>query len=229
MSVKRKISFAFKVATTVCCLIGVLSNLLRTTSIASILSFYTMQSNLFVLVFYCGYFITRKFNSHIEETKGYHILKGATVMIIFLTFIGYNLSLQPVGFMMDVKTASSKILRFSNLFVHFLTPLMVMLDYALFDEKGYFKKSYALIWIIFPSLYPVYVYTYAHFGGTFFGIGGSKKYAYFFLDLDKIGIDGVFTYLLIFFICYILASLFLVKIDELLGKRKKKQLSTTSK
>lgn len=229
MSVKRKFSFAFKVATIVCCLIGVLSNLLRTTSIASILSFYTMQSNLFVLVFYSGYFIARKFNSDIEQTKGYHFLKGATVMVIFLTFLVYNISLQPLGFIMDVKTASSNILRFSNLFVHFLTPLMVILDYALFDEKGFFKKWYALLWLLFPAMYPLYVYTYAHFGGKFFGVGGSKKYAYFFLDLDKIGIDGVLTYLLIFCIGYVLLSLILIGFDNLLGKRKSKQQSTTCK
>lgn len=219
---KRKISFAFKVATTVCCLTGVLSNLLRTTSIASILSFYTMQSNLFVLVFYLGYFIARKFNSNIEKTKLYHILKGATVMVIFLTFIVYNISLQSLGFMMDVKTASSNVLRFSNIFVHFLTPIMVMLDYAIFDEKGYFKRHYAFIWMIFPALYPVYVYTYAHFGGRFFGVGGSSKYAYYFLDVDKMGIYGVLGYLLLFTICYLSACFVLIKIDKALGKRKKK-------
>lgn len=222
MNSKRKFSFAFKIATTVCCLTGVLSNLLRTSSIASILSFYTMQSNLFVLTFYTGYFIARKFNPNVEKTRAYHILKGATVMVIFLTFLVYNLSLQSLNFMMDVKTASSNILRLSNIFVHFLTPLMVISDYAIFDEKGYFKKSYALIWIVFPALYPVYVYTYAHFGGKFFSVGGSKKYAYFFLDIDKIGIGGVIGYLILFSICYLLISLLLIKIDELLGKRRKK-------
>jgi hypothetical protein len=70
----------------------------------------------------------------------------------------------------------------------------------------------------------VYVYTYAHFGGEFFSVGGSKKYAYFFLDVDKIGVDGVFCYLLLFSICYILACLLLIRIDRILGKRKQKKL-----
>lgn len=222
MSGQRKFSFAFKVATTVCCLIGVLSNLSRTSSIASILSFYTMQSNLFVLVFYIGYFIARSFKPEFEKTRTYHILKGATVMVIFLTFIVYNISLQPLDFIMDVKTASSNVFRISNIFVHFLTPIMVILDYAIFDEKGYFKKSYAPIWMLFPAFYPVYVYTYAHFGGHFFSVGGSEKYAYFFLDIDKIGINGVIGYLLIFSICYLLACLLLIRIDNALGKRRKK-------
>lgn len=220
MSSKRELSFAFKVATTVCCLTGVLSNLLRTTSIASILSFYTMQSNIFVLVFYIGYFISRAIKPDVEKTNAYHILKGATVMIIMLTFIVYTVSLQPNDFFMDVKTSSSNIFRFSNIFVHFLTPIMVFLDYALFDEKGYYKKCYAFFWIIFPALYPIYVYTYSHFGGRFFSVGGSKKYAYFFLDIDKIGIIGVLSYMLIFIACYLAISLLVIKVDKGLGRRK---------
>lgn len=224
MSSKRKLSFAFKVATTVCCMTGVLSNLLRTTSIASILSFYTMQSNIFILVFYIGYFIARAFNQNIEKSKAYHVLKGAAVMIIMLTFIVYTVSLQPNDFFMDVKTSSSNIFRFSNIFVHFLTPIMVFLDYVLFDEKGYYKKCYAFIWIIFPALYPVYVYIYSHFGGRFFSVGGSQKYAYFFLDIDKIGVIGVFSYIMIFAACYLAISLLVIKIDKGLGRRKDKKM-----
>lgn len=222
MNGKRTLSFAFKVATFACCLTGVLSNLIRTTSIISILSFYTMQSNLFVLAFYTGYFITRKFNPNVEKTKTYHVLKGATIMVIFLTFVVYTISLHSTGFAMDVKTASSNILRVSNIFVHFLTPIMVFLDYSLFDDKGYFKKYYSIIWFLIPALYPVYVYTYSHFGGQFFSVGGSKKYAYYFLDIDKIGVDGVFNYLLLFSLSYIIVCLLLISIDNALGRRKEK-------
>ncbi len=220
MDSKRRLSFAFKVATTVCCLIGVLSNLFHTTCLASVLSFYTTQSNLLVLVFYIGYFIARKINSKVEKTNTYHLIKGLVVMAIALTFIVYTISLQPNDFFMDVKTASSDIFRLSNILVHFVTPIMVILDYFLFDEKGYYKKYYAFIWIIFPALYPVYVFVYSHLGGRFFSIGGSEKYAYFFLDVDKIGVIGVTSYLLLFVACYLALSFLVIKIDRGLGRRK---------
>lgn len=223
MNGKRTLSFAFKVATLACCLVGVLSNLIRTTSIISILSFYTIQSNLFVLVFYTGYFIVLKLNPNVEKTKTYHILKGATIMVIFLTFIVYTISLHSSNFAMDVKTSSSNIFMVSNIFVHFITPVMVFLDYFIFDEKGYFKKIYSIIWYLIPILYLVYVYTYSHFGGQFFSIGGSKKYAYYFLDIDKIGIDGVFNYLSLFSLSYFIVCLLLISIDKALGKRKETQ------
>ena len=207
MNSKRRFSFAFKVTIILCCLIGILSNLIKTTSLASIFSFYTMQSNLLVLVFYIGFFIAKKFKPNFDSTNMYYILKGAIIMAILLTFIVYNISLQKLDFMMDVRTSSSNILNFSNLFVHFITPILVFLDYIIFDEKGKFKPKYIPIWCIFPALYPIYVYT----------------YAYFFLDIDKIGVDGVIGYLLLFTIGFITISFLLVKIDGLLRKRKEKK------
>ena len=53
-------------------------------------------------------------------------------------------------------------------------------------------------------------------------IPASIIHAYFFLDIDKLGIDGVLGYLLLFSICYLFACYLLVRIDRFLGKRKKK-------
>lgn len=225
MNAKRRFSDAFKAATIVCCLTGVLSNLIRTTSIESILSFYTMQSNIFVLLVYLGIVIIKRFKPNLETTDLYYFLKGATVMVIMLTFIVYVISLQPASFAMDVKTSSSNIFRFSNIFVHFLTPIMVLLDYLLCDEKGHFKLRYPFLWYLFPAMYPIYVYTYSSMGGRFFGIGGSKKYAYFFLDIDKLGVFGVFKYIIFISLCFIFLCYVLILVDKLLSKRKEKKLS----
>ena len=221
MNSQRIFSFAFKVITTVICLTGTIANIIDATSLISTFSFYTMQSNLFVLCFYIGYIIIGIFNPNIEKTKTYYKLKGAVIMAILLTFVVYNISLQPLDFLMDVRTSSSNILDFTNIFVHFLTPILVFLEYLIFDEKGNFKNSYIPYWCILPALYPIYVYIYASLGGRFFGIGGSSKYAYYFLDFEKIGINGVFGYLLFITVCFIIVSLLLVKLDSFLKKRKK--------
>ena len=225
MNAKRRFSYAFEAATIVCCLTGVLSNLLRTSSIESMLSFYTMQSNIFVLTFYLGSVLIKRFKRNWETTNLYYFLKGATVMVIILTFIVYVISLQPLSFAMDVKTSSGNIFRFSNLFVHFITPIMVLLDYLLCDEKGHFKMRYPFLWYWFPAMYPIYVYTYSSMGGKFFGVGGSKKYAYYFLDIDKIGVFGVIKYIMIISLCFLFLCYILVFIDKLLARRKEKRLS----
>lgn len=225
MNSRRRFSFAFRIATIVCCLTGVLSNLLRTTSIKGILSFYTMQSNLFVLFFFLGSILISKIKPNWEKTELYHFLKGAVTMVILLTFVIYAVSLHPSNFIMDVKTASSNIFRVSNIFVHFITPLMVLLDYFICDEKGHFKLYYPLLWPFFPMLYLFYVYLYSSMGGRFFSVGGSKKYAYFFLDIDKLGVFGVFKYIIIICLCFLIMGYLFVLIDNLLAKRKENKKS----
>ncbi len=224
MNIKRKISFVFKTAIIICCLIGILSNILSTSSITSILSFYTMQSNLFVLTFYLLSIIISQFKDNWKDTEVYYFLKGATIMIILLTFCIYIISLNPIGFVMDANVnTSSNIFNISNIFVHFINPIMVLLDYLLFDEKGHFKLKYPFLWYIFPSLYLIYVYTYASQGGEFFGIGGSRKYAYFFLDIDKLGIAGVIKYILLISLFFIAACYILILIDKILSRHKSKK------
>lgn len=220
MLCRRRFSCAFKIAIIICCLIGILSNLFRTTSIQCILSFYTLQSNIFVLAFYILSFIIRHFRKDLESRKIYHFFKGATLVVILLTFVIYLVSLNPVDFVMDVKLSNSNIFRISNLFVHFITPVMVLLDYLIFDIKGYFNKFYPLIWYFFPLSYLAYVYTYSFHGGEFFAIGGSKKYAYFFLDIDKFGILGVLKYIILISLFFLFMCYFFVLLDNFLSEHK---------
>ncbi len=220
MNAKKKFSDAFKTAIIICCLIGILSNIITTTSIPSILSFYTIQSNLFVLTFYFLYKVISLFKEDLEKSEIYYFLKGGMTMVILLTFFVYIVALSPTEFTMDINTSVEKVFRVSNIFVHFINPILVLLDYFLFDEKGHFSMKYPMKWVMFPFVYLIYVYSYSLCGGTFFGTGGSKKYAYFFLDVDKIGVLGVAKYLAIIAIVYISISYLLVFIDNFLGRKK---------
>ncbi len=221
MDAKRRFSDAFETVIIICCLIGILSNIFRTTSIPSLLSFYTMQSNIAVLTFYFISKIIKQFKSDWKNTEVYFFFKGAILMIILLTFFVYIVALSPTNFTMDVNTSSEHVLRLSNIFVHFINPILVLLDYLIFDEKGHFSTKYPFKWLMFPVMYLIYVYTYSYCGGTFFGSGGSKKYAYFFLDVDKIGLSGVIKYLIIIAIVYITLCYLLVLLDKVFSKRHK--------
>ena len=228
MNIKRRLSFVFEMAVIICCLIGILSNILNTSSVTSILSFYTMQSNVFVLTFYLLSIVISQFKSDWKKCDVYYFLKGATIMIILLTFTIYLISLYPTGFIMDANVnISSNIFSISNVFVHFITPIMVLVDYLIFDDKGHFKLNYPLLWYIFPSLYLIYVYTYSSHGGKFFGSGGSRKYAYFFLDIDKIGVGGVIKYLILISLLFIAACYILILIDNTLSKHKRRKPSNS--
>ena len=79
---KGKFSYAFKVATTICCLIGLLTSFIGTNNIMSTLSYYTTLSNIVVLIFYISICLILPFKKNADKTQSYAQIKGAVVMII---------------------------------------------------------------------------------------------------------------------------------------------------
>lgn len=222
---RRKFSYAFKVATTACCLTGLLASFLTSSNVLSTFSYYTTLSNIVVLVFYIAICIILPFKKDADKTQSYAQIKGAVTMIIFLTFLVYFISLQPLGFLMGAEEQSSdRIFRLSNIFVHFVTPIMVFLDYFICDKKGNYKYSYVPLWTLFPALYPIYAYVYADLGGRYANVGGSIKYAYFFLDKDEIGVTGVVSYLALIWVVYEMFCLAYVFLDGAIKKHKEKRI-----
>ena len=110
--------------------------------------------------------------------------------------------------------------QFANFLVHTFSPLLVIVDYFLFDEKGNFKYFYPFIWLILPLNYIVYVYTYSSMGGKFYSIGGSRQFAYFFLDYEKIGYMGVLKWIIIIAAFILIIGLVFVVLDKFLARIK---------
>lgn len=65
------------------------------------------------------------------------------------------------------------------------------------------------------------MYTYSSLGGTFYGIGGSKQFAYFFLDYTKLGYTGVVKWLIAIGVAIFVIAEILVFVDKSLAKLKK--------
>ena len=218
----RKNSIIYKILTAAALFTGILLNLLKTSSAISLLSYYTSQSNIICcLAFICFSVMEiqdkeRKYRS----SDVYYLVKGALIIMIFLTTFCYHIALAPFGFDMDLLHRDLLIKQIANFFLHTLSPVMVILDYFLFDEKGNLKKYYPFIWILFPLNYVAYVYFYAAHGGKFFGIGGSERFAYFFLDYVELGVWGVTKWIGIILLGLLLVSYLLIGIDKKLSKTK---------
>ena len=101
-------------------------------------------------------------------------LKGAFTLYITITFLFFAVLLaplyQPTGFA-----------AFSNLVLHYITPIAFIVDWILTETKLRYRWSYMLYWIIYPICY--LVFSFIH--GTFTG-----NYLYFFLDISELGILG---------------------------------------
>ena len=184
------------------------------------MSYYTLQSNVICLIAFI-IVLTLGLLDRQYKTDIYYLIKGGLVIAIAITAIIYHIALAPGGFQMDAlqNSISNKVL--ANFLVHTVSPLLVLLDYVLFDEKGHFKFFYPILWLIQPLNYVVYVYTYSNLGGSFYNIGGSRQFAYFFLDYNELGYMGVLKWLVIIILGILIVSEILVILDKFLKEIKK--------
>lgn len=218
---RRTVSICYKILVILTLSIGILLNIIKTTSIPAMLSYYTMQSNIISLIGFCC-FLYLEIKQE-EKTDMYYLIKGAVVIAIFITAVVYGCALAPTTFEMDSVQRSFSKKWIASLFVHLFSPTMVIGDYFFFDEKGKFKSYYPFFWLIIPLNYVCYVYMYHFMGGKFFGVGGSKHFAYFFLDYEKIGYIGVAKWLLLMSSVIVLVSYLLVFIDGKSGKNQNRR------
>lgn len=215
---RRRFSLVYKILVLLSLTIGVTLNMIRTTSAPAQLSYYTMQSNILCMITYI-LFVVFEIKGYTNKLDTYYLIKGAITVAIFVTACVYICALAPNNFEMGNLHRDTLIKWVSNMFVHGLSPFLVISDYFLFDEKGHFKWHYPLVWILIQGFYIVYVYLYSNLGGRFFGIGGSRKFAYFFLDYEKIGYFEVIKWLAFFTICILFVSYLFVFFDRKMKRR----------
>jgi hypothetical protein len=151
-----------------------------------LLSYYTIQSNILVWLFFVGLIAyTWRHKGQTPVAPSYHTVKGAVMVCVTLTFLVYHFVLSPTMFSME---ARSYAISPANLLVHYVVPLMAIADWLLFDKKGSFKKLDPLKWAAIPLVYLAFALVRAQFAS--FSISGSR-YPYFFIDIDRYGVGPV--------------------------------------
>lgn len=172
--------------------------------------YFTNLSNLLCFVYFTVLIIMTLLKK-VKRNDTYYIIKGMVTMAITITMFIYNILLSSNG--MGVFKGHELE---CNL-VHLVVPLMVILDYIIFGEKGNLKKEYPVIWSLVLILYIIFVLIYALLGGTFLN---GLPYPYFFMDINKFGTIGVVFNLLIVYIFFVGFGTLVQKIDNWLGKNK---------
>lgn len=214
---RKIISICYKVFTIFSLISGIFLNLSNTSSVRALMSYYTLQSNVICLIAFMIILILELLNKQ-YQTDIYYLIKGGLVITIAITAIIYHIALAPGGFQMDALQNSINNKQLANFLVHTVSPILVLLDYVLFDEKGHFKLFYPIFWLIQPLNYVVYVYTYSNLGGSFYNIGGSRRFAYFFLDYKKLGYLEVLKWLIVIILGILIISELLVVLDKIFKK-----------
>ena len=147
---------------------------------------YTLQSNLFVWVFFLVNIIQtlRKVVSkkHDNDFGFTPVFSFAVCIAIVVTFLIFWCYLVPTGW------AKNSLLTFRNLSIHLFCPLFMVLDRVLFYKKATFSKKQILYILIFPLVYLAQSLSLGLTHTVWFGsIGVDGYYIYPFLDVDAFG------------------------------------------
>ncbi len=198
----RLAAFIFRTVLTAACFTGLFLDLglahgkLR----PGMLDYYTIQSNILVLVTFVIVTVNTLRGLIHDGIKGTTVtfphFKGAVTMAITVTFLIYAFLLEPRNFTMN---GDKLVITPENLLVHYITPSLVILDWLLFDKKGMFRWFDPLLWLIIPYIYMVFAFVRAQVAGII--PGTASRYPYFFIDIDKYGwkVAGYVAGLTLFF------------------------------
>ncbi len=214
----KMISIIYKA---VLCIVGILS-LIATTGVLdgninlSIFGMFTTLSNLLCVIYFIFdiIYLIRNYNKK-SLVEWWPFLKGITTMAITLTFLVAH-------FVLKMSFSFDSFSNMSFLGLHYVVPIMTILDWILFDKKGFIKVYSPIIWTIAPAAYMIVAYNSAIFGN---GIGANtdSKYPYSFMDIDKLGVPTVILYTLFMGIIYLGIGYVYYFIDRLMIRKRKKK------
>lgn len=138
------------------------------------------------------------------RTFKYPSVRFVITIMILVTLIIYNTLL---GNMFD-----STYWRVRNVIMHLVGPILVVLDFLLFNPKNNLKWRAILDSLILPYLYVIVTLIIGLF---------TNSYPYFFLDVDNIGYGGVLGWVFILTLGFLILSLALVSYNKFLLKNRK--------
>ena len=220
---KRKISFVYRLVIITSLLVGLILNFANTASIRLLISYYTMQSNIFCLFVFIGIQIAEIKGYRYRRSDLYYAIKGMITIAILVTGLVYIIALVPNNMpMYTINRNGMTSKAIGNVLVHIISPILVISDYFLFDQKGNFKWFYPFLWLFFQLQYILYVFSYRATGGRFYSIGGSREFAYFFLDYKQMGKVGVVVCVIGIALVIVAIGLIWVLFDKFLKNKRRK-------
>lgn len=185
------------------------------------LYYYTVQSNIVVAIFFIYMFIRTCISFY---KKSYEVSFSANLQFvllidILLTFIVFWVLLAPQAHQVDFPLWT-----FSNLAVHAITPIFMLIDYLWFKDKGNVKKHSVYWTLAFPLVY-VLITSMIGLTGFVFSydeLGVPIHYPYFFMDYDRVGALSI-VYILILILVFLGISYGFYRLDHQAKHRKSKE------
>ena len=148
--------------------------------------FYTAQSNLLVAVYEFALFNAWAFRAAPVLRA---LTAPATALVvtvcIWVTHLVYHFALLPYIRRTGFTFADSVDQKIGNVLVHYAVPLLTLLQWILFADKSGLGVRHALVWLVIPLYYLIFVLLRARTGKP---IGKTDLlYPYFFLNYPSLG------------------------------------------
>ena len=181
--------------------------------------YYTNLSNLLVAMFYLTRLVVRirgSYDGFFGRIVFSELWFYSVTMTIFLTFGIFHFVLVP-----GLKEAESRgeefqwLHAFPNYCVHYLVPLLSLLNWLLFGEKTELNYAWALIWTVIPLIYVAYAFIRAADGVPIENT--DSAYPYDFMDLKKHGWKVVLRNCLLVVVVFVACGLFFIFLKKLIG------------
>ena len=215
----RMIRIIFNSAIVVFAAIGIVIDIVKMDT-AMVLSAFTTQSNIFCLVTVAVtvFWLVKNKSS---EDKRYVLFKGMSLTSILLTFFITALLLKPMSGGAHKMEASVAL---ADTLLHIVVPMMMLMDFIIFEKKGNIMPWHPFAWTIFPLYYVAYTAVYRVFGGVYkMGGGIVAKFPYFFLDYETYGLGTVTLWFILIVIGFIGFSFLIFGFDRILFKLRKRK------
>ena len=191
MKIMRLIAVAAVIA-------GVVLTAAGPATVTGLLPFFTIQSN----VGYGVFAAWAAFRGRATPPA----LKGAVTLYVAITGLVYHLVLTNPASGFAVAAVQRDLPEaIGNQLLHTVVPLLAVLDWLLFDERGRFRWRHALYWLAFPLGYLAF----ALLRGLVV-----DKYPYPFINVNELGYAGVSITAVGFAVAFWLLGLLFVAVDH---------------
>lgn len=176
------------------------------------LLYYTVLSN--ILVFSTLFYLIQKetLDGPINQFSHVLRLKGGVTMAIMITAVVYHFLLSPL-------VEPHEYWNIRNFLVHYIAPIGFIADTLFLDRKNSYHWHDPFIWTLFPLGY----FAFAIFNGMIlkWAIPGASDspYAYFFINVNKYGLNQVLVNAFVIAVVYILVGYLLLSFKKWVGQR----------
>mgnify|MGYP000885581786 CR=1 FL=1 len=207
LSILNKLALALSAIVGLAIQFGVLEGSLD----LSLLNYFTILSNL-VCVFTTGsqaVLLMRGDDPDKIPLLSY-TLKGVSMMNLTVTMLVAHFLLKDTFTMSGIKNFSVDLL-------HYVVPILALVDWLLYDPKGMIRGTSPLLWAVAPLLYFVYAIIAAQIGD---GIGYGSRYPYPFMDADLLGWGQVLINVAGLTVAFIALGYVFLGVDRILTHRR---------